>query len=113
MKFFNQLIPTERVKVILAVTEVPVDKSVALELAGVDLLTVDNQQIVEIEWAFSGSRIKGDRQLYKMGAEQGQRTIQKLSINTGIVHERIIDVLWPRLCGEVDAYASRSGERKG
>ena len=112
MKVFNQLVPAERVKAILAVTEVPVDKPVALELAGVDLLTLDEQQITEIEWVFSGNRIKGDRQLYMMGAEQGQQTIQKLTINAGIVHERIIEVLWPRLCSEIDAYASRSGERK-
>ncbi len=113
MKAFAELTPTEKVKAILAATEIPVDKPVTLELAGIDLFRLSDQQRTEIEWTFSGSRIKGDSPLYKMTTEQGQQTMQELDINVGMVHERIIDVLWPRLCNEIDTYVYRGGERKG
>jgi hypothetical protein len=113
MKAFVELSPAERVKAILATTEVPVDKPVALELSGIDLFGLSDKQRTKIEWAFSGSRLKGESPLYKMTAEQGQQTMRELDINVDMVYERIIDVLWPRLCNEIDVYTYRSGERKG
>lgn len=113
MRKFISLNSTERIKAVLAATEIPVDKSVTLELAGVNLFELDDQQTAEIEWVFSGSRIRGEKPLYKMAAEQGKETIRELDISVGIVNKRIIDVLWPRLCNEISDFTFRSGERKG